>query len=68
MTKPVAFAAIAALSATLLAGCGNKGPLLRPSEVPPPPQAMPAVVPAPANGTAGSDAAMPLPPAPGDGD
>ncbi len=45
MNKPVAFAAAAALSTALLAGCGNKGPLVRPSDVPPP-QAMPAMAPA----------------------
>ena len=48
MNKPVAFAAVAALSLALLAGCGNKGPLVRPSDAPPPAQAMPAIAPAPA--------------------
>ena len=55
MNKPVAFAAIAALSVTLLAACGNKGPLVRPSDIPPPaevaPAAEPAAVPAPAPAT-----------------
>ena len=52
MNKPAAFAAIAALSVTLLlSGCGNKGPLVRPSDVPPPaPPAMPAPAPAPGDG------------------
>ena len=36
MKKPIAVAAFAAMSVVLLAGCGNKGPLVRPSDVPPP--------------------------------
>jgi predicted small lipoprotein YifL len=79
MNKSVAFAAIAALSATLLAACGNKGPLVRPSDIPPPAEAMPAAAPAPAtDGATLPDTTPPAqppvtdvvatPPAQGDGD
>jgi predicted small lipoprotein YifL len=79
MNKPVAFAAIAVLSATLLAACGNKGPLVRPSDIPPPAQAMPAAAPAQAtDGATLPDTTPPAqppvtdvvapPPAQGDGD
>jgi predicted small lipoprotein YifL len=79
MNKPVAFAAIAVLSATLLAACGNKGPLVRPSDIPPPAQAMPAAAPAQAtDGATLPDTTPPPqppvtdvvapPPAQGDGD
>lgn len=60
MKKPIAFAAIAAVSVLLLAGCGNKGPLVRPSDIPPP--APPASEPAPAVAPAPAPA-MPAPPA-----
>jgi len=63
MNKPVAFAAIAVLSATLLAACGNKGPLVRPSDIPPPAQAMPAAAPAPAPATDGATLPDTTPPA-----
>jgi predicted small lipoprotein YifL len=36
MKKLLACAAAAAVLSLLLAGCGNKGPLVRPSDVPPP--------------------------------
>ena len=77
MNKTVAFAAIAALSAALLAACGNKGPLVRPSDIPPPVEAMPATPP-PAEGATLPDTTPPVqppvtdvvapPPAQGDGD
>jgi hypothetical protein len=39
----------ALLAMSLLGGCGNKGPLVKPSDIPPPaPPAMPAGTPAPA--------------------
>jgi predicted small lipoprotein YifL len=83
MNKPVAFAAIAALSLTLLAACGNKGPLVRPSDIPPPAEAVPAATSAPAPAPATEGATLPdttpptqppvtdvvaPPPAQGDGD
>jgi predicted small lipoprotein YifL len=43
---PIMFAASAALSVALLAGCGNKGPLVRPADIPPPAEAMPGTAPA----------------------
>ena len=42
--SPIMFAASAALSVALLAGCGNKGSLVRPSDIPPAP--VPAAEPA----------------------
>lgn len=77
MNKPVAFAAIAALSLALLVACGNKGPLVRPSDVPPPAAPMPAMAPA-ADGVVLPDTTPPAqppvtdtvapPPSQGDGD
>lgn len=78
MNKTVAFAAVAALSAALLAACGNKGPLVRPSDIPPPVEAMPATPPPAAEGATLPDTTPPVqppvtdvvapPPAQGDGD
>ncbi len=57
----------ALLAMSLLAGCGNKGPLVKPSDIPPPaPPAMPAETPAPAApapGAPASDAPVPVMPA-----
>lgn len=52
---PIVSVAFAALSVALLAGCGNKGPLVRPSDIPPPAEAMPATALAPAR----DDATLP---------
>ena len=50
------------LAMSLLAGCGNKGPLVKPSDIPPP-AAMPSPE-APAPATPAPDASMPAAPAP----
>jgi predicted small lipoprotein YifL len=82
MNKPIVFAASAAMSVALLGGCGNKGPLVRPADIPPPVDAMPADAPATdataidATATdeaevpaaAGDAATTPPPPAQDDGD
>jgi predicted small lipoprotein YifL len=76
MNKPIVFAASAAMSVALLGGCGNKGPLVRPADIPPPAEAMPANAPAtdatPTDATevpaATGDAATTPPPAQDDGD
>ena len=49
----------AALCLLALAGCGNKGPLVRPADAPPPAEPMPAAPAAPAAETAPDASTLP---------
>ena len=57
--KPNNLLPAAALCLLLLAGCGNKGPLVRPSDIPPPAEGAPAVAPAAAPAPAPDEAPLP---------